>query len=175
MIRAIILDPRTARKEECVGMSTQWRARSVLFALIAVLTLSLLVSVAPAAAANTASVTVHARICPIGQLNDLFTDCHGNPMTDQAFRLGSRTSKLVNSRGNVTFNEVAPGSYVVALTSGDQPNEFLHLRAFCSDSNVGGPATEVLVRSTAQASFRVNVIAGQAIVCDVYYLPESGQ
>jgi hypothetical protein len=172
MIREVTFDPRTARKEECVGMSTQWRARSILFALIAVLALGSLVSVAPAAAATTSSVTVHARICPTGPLNDLFTDCHDNPMTGQAFRLGTRTSKFVNSRGNVTFNQVAAGSYVVALSSGDQPNEFLTLRAFCSDQHGSGKATEYRVRLTAQASFRLNVGSGQRIICDVYWIPE---
>jgi hypothetical protein len=156
-------------------MSAQWRVRSILVTLIALLAFGSLLSAAPTSAADTSSVTVHARICPLGPLTDFFTDCHHRPMTNQAFRLDARTSKFVNSRGNVTFNQVFPGSYVVALTAGNQPNEFLHLRAFCSDSNVGGPAKEVTVRSTAQASFRVNVGFGQAIVCDLYYLPESGQ
>lgn len=156
-------------------MSTQRRVRSILFTLVAVLALGSLVSVAPATAADTSSITIHARICPTGPLTDLFTDCHDNPMTDQAFRLGSRTSKFVNSRGNVAFNQVSPGSYVVALSAGDQPNEFLTLRAFCSDQNKHGVAKEYRVRSTAQASFRINVTSGQRIICDVYWIPESGQ
>ncbi len=57
-------------------------------------------------------------------------------------------------------------------SGGDQPNEFLVLRAFCSDSNVGGPAREVEVRPTQHASFYVDVWAGQAVVCDVYWIPE---
>jgi hypothetical protein len=156
-------------------MFTRWTARTILVALIAVLAFGAFVAAQPAAAAGTSSVTVHARLCPTGPLNDFFTDCHGNAMTDQAFRITGRTSQWVNASGNVTFNQVDSGSYVVALSSGDQPNEFLQLRAYCSDSNVGGPAWEVPVRSTAQASFRIWVDPGQAIVCDVYYIPESAQ
>lgn len=156
-------------------MSTPWRIRSILLALIASLAFGSFVAVAPASATHTASLTIHARICPIGNLTDLFTDCHDNPMTDQAFRISGRSSKWVNAQGNVAFHAIVPGSYVVALSAGDQPNEFLRLRAFCSDQNGSRAVTEYRVRSTAQASFRLPVLAGQAIVCDVYWIPESGQ
>jgi len=144
-----------------------------LIALIAIVAVGVLAFAAPTSAAST-SVTIHARICPGSGVTDLFTDCHPHPVTNAAFRLDHRTSMWTNSRGNVTFNAVTAGSHIVALTAGNQPNEFLHLRAFCSDSNTGAKAVEVAVRSTSQASFRVSVATGQAIVCDVYWIPESG-
>jgi hypothetical protein len=155
-------------------MSGQRRFRFGLVATVAMLAFGVLAFAAPANAAST-SVTIHARICPVSGVTDYFKDCHPNPVTNAAFRLDHSGSKWVNGSGNVTFSNVSAGSHIVALTSGDQPNEFLHLRAYCSDSNTGSAAIEVTVRSTSQASFRVPVKTGQAVVCDVYWIPESGQ
>lgn len=145
-----------------------------LYSLIAILAFGVMALASPASAAST-TVTIHARICPAHGVTDLFKDCHSHAVTNASFRLDHSGSKHVNNKGNVTFSNVAAGSHIVALTGGDQPNEFLHLRAFCSDSNTGGTAVEYKVRSTTQASFRISVKTGQALVCDVYWIPESGQ
>jgi hypothetical protein len=154
-------------------MQKQRGFRLGLVSLLAVIALGVMAFAAPASASTT-SVTIHARICPSSGVTDYFTDCHPNPVTNAAFRLDHRTSRFVNgATGNLTFHDVTAGSHIVALTAGDQPNEFLHLRAYCSDANTGSPAVEETVHSTSQASFRVSVSTGQRIVCDVYWIPES--
>jgi hypothetical protein len=99
-----------------------------LVALAAMVALGLMAFALPANAAST-SVTIHARICPVNGVTDYFKDCHSHPVTNAAFRLDHSGSKWVNGSGNATFSNVAAGSHIVALTAGDQPNEFLHLRA----------------------------------------------
>jgi hypothetical protein len=154
-------------------MSVSRGVRSILITLATVLTLGTLTSVAPATAAGESSVVIHARLCPDRTLADLFSDCHDFPAPQgTAFRLDGRKSKFVNERGNIAFNQVSPGSYIIALTAGQQPGNMFDLKAICSDQNSGGQLIKVRVRETAQASFRVNVGSGQRIICDVYWVLE---
>jgi hypothetical protein len=152
-------------------MSVLRGVRSIFVVLAAVLALGTLTSVAPAIAAGESSVVIHARLCPDRTLTDLFVDCHAFPAPEgTAFRLGGRTSKFVNVRGNIAFNKVLPGSYVIALTAGQQPGNMFDLKAVCSDQNGGGQSIKMRVRETAQASFRLTVGSGQRIICDVYWV-----
>ncbi len=134
---------------------------------------------APASAATyNASVTIHARLCPVGgPTHDIFTDCHSHPAwPGTAFKINNHGSKVINSSGNVTFSGLGAATRTVTQTAGNQPNEFLKIRAYCSAD--GAVGYEVIVKSDAgnpNAHFSFQLTAGSHVTCDVYFLPESGQ
>jgi hypothetical protein len=146
---------------------------AVLFAVAAVL----LATAGPAAAANTGRIILHVRQCPPGQPTvDIFTDCHSHPApADTAFKINGHASKFVSSQGNIKFDRLGAGTRTLTLTSGQQPNEFLRMRVYCSDRGTDNPAVELPVHTGPQAYFQVHLAAGQYILCDVYFIPESGQ
>jgi hypothetical protein len=144
------------------------------------LTLSFAVLALPgSAAAGTASITIHARYCPAGEpTTDIFADCHGFPADPiTTFKLNGHGPKTVNSRGNLRYSNLTAGTRTITLVSENQPFEFVHLRVWCSVPSTGVPAVEKAVRinDLGQAYFRYALKAGQQVVCDVYWIFESGQ
>jgi hypothetical protein len=159
-------------------VSTVRRFRMLLVSSLAVFAIMLGIAAAPASAASyNASVTIHARLCPTGGPTiDIFTECHPHPAwAGTAYRINGHGSKVINSSGNVTFSGLGAATRTITQTAGYQPNEFLHVRAFCSAD--GGAANEVAVKSTSSnpnAHFSFYLNAGSHVTCDVYFIPESG-
>ena len=148
-------------------------------AIIAALALSVLGSTSPAQAELArGSVTIHSRICPL-DLPDgaqLFNACHSEPGPDGAeFTVDKRVPKAIRSNGNVSFGRVTAGDHLITLTADWQPNEFLGMRAFCSNVTLGSGPNEATILRGDQAQFWVRVGAGSQLVCDVYFIPESGR
>jgi hypothetical protein len=138
--------------------------------------------IGPASSANAAaargSIHLHARICPFDMPagSNIYDQCHHRPGPEGArFKIDSRQSKDINASGNVSFGSVTAGDHRVVLTSDFQPNEFLDLRVFCTNTGTGSGPNEAPIHFGNQASFWVYVAPGSKLVCDVYFLPESGQ
>lgn len=155
------------------------RIRVFLVSSLAALALLLGAISAPVSAATfNSSVTIHARLCPTGgPTHDIFTDCHGNPAwPGTKFKINNKSSKTINSAGNVTFSGLGAATRTVTQTAGYQPNEFLKVRAFCSAN--GGVAVEVPVTassSSPDAHFSFVLGANSHVTCDYYFIPESGK
>lgn len=161
-------------------MRTLKSVRSVFVALFlaAIVTLPMVGATATAADPPRGSIHIHTRVCPLnlppGSM--LFDSCHQFPGPEGArFKIDSRQSKDINSAGNVSFGRVTAGDHLVTLTSDFQPNEFLRLRAFCSNLATGTGPNEAFIRSGDQADFWVRVAPGSRLVCDVYFIPISGR
>ena len=148
-------------------------------AMFAVLVASVMGSFSPASAEHTrGSVHIHARICPLNMPagSFLFDQCHSRPGPDGAeFTVDNRVPKGINSSGNVSFGRVTAGDHLITLTSDFQPNEFLKVRAFCSNVTLGSGPNEAFIRQGDQADFWVRVGSGSMLVCDVYFIPISGR
>jgi hypothetical protein len=154
-------------------------SRLVAVALLAVVAMSMMGSFSPANAADPrGSIHIHARVCPLELPANaqLFRDCHGHPGPDGAeFRIDNRQPKGIASNGNVSFGGATAGDHLVTLTSDFQPNEFLGMRAFCSNLATGTGPNEATILRGDQAQFWVRVAPGSKLVCDVYFIPVSGQ
>ena len=154
-------------------------SRCVSVALLVAFAMSLLAVGSPARAADTrGSITLHSRICPttMPSGSNIFDQCHHRPGPEGAkFKIDNRQSKSINSSGNVSFGQVTPGDHLVTLTSDFQPNEFLKVRAFCSNVTLGSGPNEAFIRHGDQADFWVRVGAGSQLICDVYFMPISGR
>jgi hypothetical protein len=154
-------------------------SRLVAVALLAVVAMSMMGSFSPANAADPrGSIHLHARICPLELPANaqLFRDCHDHAGPDGAsFKIDSRQSKDIDGNGNVSFGRVTAGDHLVTLTSDFQPNEFLRVRAFCSNLATGTGPNEATILHGDQAQFWVRVAPGSKLVCDVYFIPESGR
>ena len=154
-------------------------SRLVAVALLAVVAMSMMGAVSPVSAEHTrGSILIHARVCPLELPANaqLFRDCHGYPgPSGAAFKIDNRMSKGIASNGNVSFGRATAGDHLVTLTSDFQPNEFLRVRAFCSNLATGTGPNEATILYGDQAQFWVRVAPGSQLVCDVYFIPESGQ
>jgi uncharacterized protein (DUF2141 family) len=152
--------------------------RSFLTVTLCAFAVVLLATAGPAAAASaTGRIILHVRQCPAGQPTvDIFVDCHSHlAPADTTFRINGHSSKTVSDQGNIKFDRLKAGTRTITLTSDQQPNEFLRLRVFCSDRGTDNPAVELTVKTGTQAYFKIGLTEGQRILCDVYFIPESGQ
>lgn len=152
--------------------------RSVLrlFAL-ALVAMSILAGTAEAAQPR-GSVHIHARLCPQSMPagSNLFDQCHDTAGPDGAeFTIDSRAPKGIDGNGNVSFGRATAGDHLVTLTSDFQPNEFLKVRAFCSNLATGTGPNEATILYGDQAQFWVRVAPASKLVCDVYFMPISGR
>lgn len=131
----------------------------------------LLAAAGRAAAQETATLTVHSRICPAGEpTSDIFADCHGNvPAQTVSFSVDGGAAQDVGADGNVTFTGLAAGAHAVTQVDGP-PFDFVHLRVFCSvQGTTTEPAEEVAVDLN---EFAVSLTAGAETVCDAYIIAE---
>ena len=153
--------------------------RHFVFAFVAVLvTVSSLLSSQVAAAEPRGSIHIHARLCPqvMPAGSNLFDQCHDTPGPEGAeFTVDSRVPKGINAAGNVSFGRTTAGDHLITLTSDFQPNEFLRVRAFCSNLATGTGPNEATFLYGDQAQFWVRVAPGSRLVCDVYFMPISGR
>jgi hypothetical protein len=153
--------------------------RFIAIALIVAFATSLVATAAPARAADTrGSITLHSRICPTSMPSgsDIFDQCHHRPGPDGAkFKVDTRQSKSIDASGNVSFGQVASGDHLVTLTASWQPNEFLGMAVFCTNTVTGSGPNEASIIYGNQAKFWVWLAPNGKLVCDVYFLPESGQ
>lgn len=149
------------------------------FAIIAVFAASVVATTTPAKAELArGSVVIHSRVCPLNLPGDamLFAACHPHPGPDDAaFTVDRRVPKGIRSNGNVSFGRVTAGDHLITLTADWQPNEFLEMRAFCSNVTLGSGPNEATILHGDQAQFWVRVGAGSQLICDVYFIPQSGR
>lgn len=153
--------------------------RFVALALIAAFAMSLLSFASPAGAAGTrGSITIHSRICPTTMPagSNIYDQCHHRPGPDGAkFKIDNRQSKSINSSGNVSFGQVTSGDHLVTLTATWQPNEFLKMKVYCTNTVTGSGPNEAPIIYGNQAKFWVWLAPNGKLVCDVYFLPISGR
>jgi hypothetical protein len=140
-------------------------------ATIALLLTTLLAVTGSAVAANTATITLHSRVCPAGQpTTDIFKDCHSHlPTQTTSYSFDNGTAREVGADGNLSVTKLTAGKHTIVQQEG-VPLDFAHLRVFCSDTTVGTAAKEVTVNSNR---FTVPAVAGDEVVCDVYTIPEN--
>ena len=154
-------------------------SRLLAVAIIAITALSVIGSASPVGAQTArGSIMIHSRACPLnlpaGSM--LFEACHPHPgPTGAQFTVDSRVPKNIGANGNVSFGRVTAGDHLITLTSDFQQNEFLTVRAFCSNSVGGSGIHEATILHGDQAQFWVRVGAGSQLTCDVYFIPESGR
>ena len=155
--------------------------RSVAFSFVLLAMTVLPGLTSSAAAADRGGIVIHPRLCPfdLGPGDSLFEECHDSVGPDDVtFKVDNRREKGLDRYGNVSFGSVTAGDHLITMTTDYQPNEFLQLRALCSNINpisgTTGP-NEATIRTTEQASFYVRVGAGSKLVCDVYFIRESGR
>jgi hypothetical protein len=126
--------------------------------------------VVPPAVPTTGTLTIHARVCAVGQpTTDIFTDCHGN--TDGSagvaqFSVDAANTGTVDASGNISWTDVPNGAH--AVTEDVSPAGTKATRVFCSSN--GGTATEV---ANTDGDFSVT-INGDDVVCDSYSLLSTG-
>lgn len=133
---------------------------------------ALLVIAAPAGAqATTGTITIHSRLCPVGQpTTDIFTDCHSHlPTVTTSYSIDGGAAQTVGANGNTAFTGVSAGAHEIAQVDG-VPLDFAHLRVFCSNNTDGSAATEL---SVSVNKFSVDAVAGANIICDVYTIQEN--
>ncbi len=141
----------------------------VLAALLFTLGLISATPVGAAQTADTATITIHNRICPEGFSGpDYYGTCHDtapNPGLPFFISGPESASATTDSSGNVTFTGLTPGDYAV---SGGVPGEFASVNYFCA----GADALTVAYPFTATATgITVALTAGANIICDWYNTP----
>jgi hypothetical protein len=153
--------------------------RLIAVTLLVVFAMSLLAIGSPARAADTrGSITLHSRICPTSMPSgsNIFDQCHHRPGPEGAkFKIDNRQSKSINASGNVSFGQVTTGDHLVTLTADWQPNEFLGMKVYCTNTVTGSGPNEAPIIYGNQAKFWVWLAPNGKLVCDVYFLPESGR
>jgi hypothetical protein len=123
-----------------------------------------------ASAQGTGSIELHKRVCPSGEVVNLFDECHGNPPTQPvSFSLDGGIAQLVDADGNLTFTGLAAGTYQISEVEGI-PLEFANLKVWCSVQGDNPVPYEV---TTDGPNFSVTLGDGEQIVCDVYNIPEN--
>lgn len=122
------------------------------------------------------SLTIHLAACPDDyQGSDYFDDCHDRGIGESPFDLqgpdgsisGTTTVSESDGPGLLAFTDLTAGSYTL---QGGPPGDAGTVYIYCSDqqSNEQIPAS----LDSTQASF--DIAEGQDILCDWYFLPESG-
>jgi len=163
---------------------TQAFAATALALLVALLTVALTMVSAPragaqgveAAAATTATLTIHNRLCPAGFTGpDYFGTCHGTPAPAglQFVAEGPEVVDAFNdAAGNAVFTDLTPGTYSVR---GGVPLDFATLFIACTPAATPGTPYPFTPRPAGGASSttgaQITLAAGANIVCDFYNTP----
>ncbi len=121
--------------------------------------------------AGAGSLEIHKRVCPGGPLaGNIFDECHGNPPAQTvAFSIDGGAPIAVDASGNLLVTGLEAGSHLVSETEGP-PLEFVDLRVFCA---VDGSGIEAAELPTDGPNFTVDIGPDQAVICDVYNIPEN--
>ena len=124
-----------------------------------------------------ATVTVHLATCPEDYAGDQFyADCHANGVADLDFTLSGPNGDVTATTtipadpgpGVATFTKLPPGDYTLA---GGPPQDFGSVALYCSD-----PSTSERIDATMDGGIaHFPVAEQQSILCDWYFIPESGQ
>ena len=141
--------------------------RSVLFATTVALVL--VASQAQLGAAQaTGTIEIHNRLCPGGEITDIFGQCHDTIVEQTvAYSLDGGAAVTQDADGNVTFTGVGAGTHEITETEGI-PLEFVRLKIFCSVQDDDPEVFEVVPDGP---NFQVELGDGEHIVCDVYNIP----
>jgi len=118
-----------------------------------------------------ASITIHHRLCGDNYLGgDPFEQCHDELLgTSFEFSLsgtGSATGSTDVDTGNVTFDELDPGPYLIV---GGVPGEFSNAMVYCTDQTSGEP---VDVDTSDEIGVVIEIDVDAEVVCDWYEFPE---
>ena len=161
------------------GNRTKLARLGATFALLLVALGALL---APAADAGYtgAKLTIHNRLCPREYTGtNYYRDCHDSPAVGMEFRLAGaqRASGTTDSAGNVSF-DLLSGRYRVR---GGVPGEFATLNVYCSEANASGGSSPYPFRYIRDgvrgpndpSGIRIELGAGDRVICDWYNTPES--
>ena len=162
-----------------VGNRTRFARLGATFALVLVALGALL---APAADAGFtgATLTIHNRLCPRGYTGtNYYRDCHDRAAVGMEFTLAGaqRASGTTDSEGNVSF-DLLSGAYRVR---GGVPGDVATLRVYCSEANTSGGRTPYPFRYIRNgvrgpndpSGIRIELGAGDNVICDWYNIPES--
>jgi hypothetical protein len=112
---------------------------------------------------DTGSIEVHARICDVAPADgDWFNNCHANASADTYFEAVETTSG-----GTVSGTTGADGNLVFTLDPGTwqlfgPPGEFVSATVIYCSHGAG----------TAEVAHPVALAAGDAVICDYYFVPE---
>ena len=162
---------------------TRALAATALALLVALLTVALTALSAPRvgaqgvdAAATTATLTIHNRLCPAGFTGpDYFGTCHGTPApAGLTFSADGPESVdgATDASGNVVFSDLTPGTYDV---TGGVPLDFATLNIACTPAATPGvpyPFTPLPAGgASATTGAQITLAAGANIVCDFYNTP----
>ena len=120
---------------------------------------------------DTASITVHQRLCGEDyEGGSPFDECHDVLVGDSyEFTINgpvNETAATDATTGNVTFEDLPAGAYELL---GGVPGEFVEKEIYCSDIS-SGEAVALTLTETANG-IEVDVAAGAEVVCDVYEHP----
>ncbi len=159
------------------GNRTKLARLGATFALLLVALGALLVPAADAGYTG-AKLTIHNRLCPRGYTGtNYYRDCHDTPAVGMEFRLAGaqRAAGTTDGAGNVSF-DLLSGRYRVR---GGVPGEFATLNVFCAPASAPGtryPFRYIRdgVRGPNDPSgIRIELGAGDNVICDWYNTPES--
>lgn len=124
-----------------------------------------------------ATVTVHLAACPEGyEGNQFFADCHENGVADLDYTLTGPNGEMsalttipaTPGPGVAAFTELPAGDYTLA---GGPPQDFGSVSLYCID-----PSTNEQIDASMEGGIANFTVAGQqSVLCDWYFIPESGQ
>lgn len=154
-------------------LGARWMVLAGIVALITAV--SLLGGAAPVMAADGGSIEIHGRICPVAFAGaDYYSECHDDPLADVTYTVTLLGSGVVgeattDDTGNLFFDGLAFGTYVIEESV---PGDFAQYRVYCSDQS--GATVPFVYTDTGGAQLDL-AVAGQAIVCDWYIVPDNAR
>lgn len=140
-----------------------------------VMVASLLGGAAGTMAADGGSIEIHGRICPVAFAGtDSYNECHDDPLVDVTYTVtllgtGVVAEATTGGTGNLAFEGLAFGTYAIEESV---PGDFAKYRVYCSDQS--GAAIPLVSTDTGGVQLDV-AVAGQAIVCDWYIMPDNAR
>jgi hypothetical protein len=143
--------------------------RPVSFVIALLVVFSMGFASMPASAA-TYSITLHARVCPVGQpTTNIFTNCHPYAAAgDTRFRIDSGVAKFVAANGNVTFGGQLAARHVVRRIGGQGPDAHFTQRVYCLFKN--GVTKQITPSTNGNFVLTITAASGSA-TCDIYLIP----
>lgn len=150
-------------------MVTSRSVRPLSFVFAVALLFSMGFAAMPASAA-TYSITLHARVCPVGQpTTSIFKNCHPYAAeNDTRFRIDSGVAKYIADNGNVTFGGQTAARHVVRRIAGQGPDENFTQRVYCVFKN--GVTKQITPSTNGNFVLTITAASGSA-TCDIYLIP----